>query len=484
VEPLTSLVQALGTIPVILTVLLSIITSAHVVLYKRDSRAAVGWVGLVWLAPVVGSALYALLGINRIRRQAAEQRSQRPFIGSGEIRRMLAPAERATLPEQVSHFHTLAELVDRVADRPLTAGNSVVPLIDGEEAYPEMIAAIEAAERSVALCTYIFDSDYAGRLFLDALERAVKRGVEVRVLIDTVGSRYSRPPIQRELKQRGVPHALFGRTLVPWRMPYMNLRIHRKILVADGRLAFTGGMNIRQGHLVARPSPNPTQDLQFRVEGPVVAQLMRTFCEDWAYTTHEHLNGEQWFPALAGAGRVAARAVNDGPDEDFEKARFVLLGALACAQKSVRIVTPYFLPDSSIITALDVTALRGVNVEIILPEENNLAIVQWASTAQLWQVLHRGARVFYARPPFDHSKLMLVDGGWSLFGSTNWDSRSLRLNFEIIVEAYDTALAAQLNEIIDAKLEGAREITADDVNGRSLPVKLRDGVARLAAPYL
>jgi len=176
--------------------------------------------------------------------------------------------------------------------------------------------------------------------------------------------------------------------------------------------------------------------------------------------------------------------VNDGPDEDFEKARFVLLGALACAQKSVRIVTPYFLPDSGIISALDVTALRGVRVEIILPEENNLAFVQWASTAQLWQVLHRGAHVFYARPPFDHSKVMLVDGGWSLFGSTNWDSRSLRLNFEIIVEAYDTALASKLNEIVDAKLEGAREVTADEVNGRSLPVKLRDGVARLAAPYL
>ena len=274
-EPLTSLIQALGTIPVILTVLLSVITSAHVVLYKRDSRAAVGWVGLVWLAPIVGSALYAMLGINRIRRQAAEQRAQRPFIGSGEIRRMLPPAERATLPEQVRHFHTLAELVDRVADRPLTAGNSVVPLIDGEEAYPEMIAAIDGAEHSVALCTYIFDNDYAGRIFLEALERAVRRGVEVRVLIDTVGSRYSRPPIQRELKHRGVPHALFGRTRVPWRMPYMNLRIHRKILVTDGRLAFTGGMNIREGHLVARPSHQPTQDLHFRVEGPVVAQLMQ-----------------------------------------------------------------------------------------------------------------------------------------------------------------------------------------------------------------
>jgi len=306
VEPLTSLIEALGTIPVVLTVLLSVITSAHVVLYKRDSRAAVGWVGLVWLAPVVGSALYALLGINRIRRQAAEQRAQ-SLLGSAEFPRLLTSTKSAPLPADVQQLHTLAELVDRVAGRPLTGGNAVAPLLDGDESFPRMIEAIDAAQRTVALSTYIFDSDYAGGLFVDALQRAVRRGVAVRVLIDTVGARYSRPYIVKELKHRGVPCARFGRTLLPWRMPYMNLRNHRKILIADGRVGFTGGINIREGHLLDRSPPSPVQDLHFQVEGPVVGQLMRTFAEDWAYTTHEQLGGEDWFPALEPVGGVPVR---------------------------------------------------------------------------------------------------------------------------------------------------------------------------------
>jgi cardiolipin synthase len=317
---------------------------------------------------------------------------------------------------------------------PLTTGNRVTPLQNGDEAYPAMLEAIDSASASIGLSTYIFDSDPAGAQFTDALDRAVRRGVDVRVLIDTVGARYSRPSITRELRRRNVPVALFGRTLMPWRMPYMNLRNHRKILVVDGTVGFTGGMNIRAGAVMKHPSPNQIQDLHFRLEGPVVEHLRDTFAHDWLFTTHEQLAGPGWRPELHSAGTVTARGIVDGPDEDLDKARFVFQGALACAQKRVRIVTPYFLPDAGLITALDVTALRGISVEIILPEVNNLAIVQWAATAQLWQVMHRGCKVYYTPPPFDHSKLMLVDDSWALFGSTNWDPRSLRLNFEFGVE--------------------------------------------------
>jgi len=476
---------AWGVVAVTLTVLLSVIASAHAVLYKRDSRAAVGWVGLIWLAPIVGPVLYVLLGVNRIKRLATEQRAQHPLLRSGEFP-TAQPRRRTSvaLPSPVRHLHTLAELVDRVAARPLTSGNAVRPLLNGDEAYPAMLEAIDAATRSIALSTYIFDNDHAGQLFLDALERAVRRRVEVRVLIDGVGARYSRPSIVKELRERNVPVALFGRTLLPWRMPYMNLRSHRKIMVVDGQVGFTGGMNIREGCLIERPAKSPVRDLQFRIEGPVVGHLMQTFAQDWVFTAHEQLTGWLWFPTLQEVGEVVARGVNDGPDEDFERARLVFLGALACAERSVRIVTPYFLPDAGLISALNVTALRGVDVQIIVPEKNNLVIVQWASTAQLWQVLLRGCHVFQTPPPFDHSKLMLVDDGWALFGSTNWDPRSLRLNFEFGVECYSTELTERLSRLVERKLEGARRIRLADVDGRALPVKLRDGVARLAAPYL
>lgn len=229
---------------------------------------------------------------------------------------------------------------------------------------------------------------------------------------------------------------------------------------------------------------HPIQDLHFRVEGPVVAHLQEAFAADWAFCTGELLQGERWFPAIAPAGAAPARGIADGPDEDFEKLRLTLLGALACARSSVLIVTPYFLPDAGLITVLNVTALRGVAVDIVLPEQNNLRLVQWAATALLWQVLERGCRVWLSPPPFDHSKLMVVDGTWALVGSANWDPRSLWLNFEFNLECYDPELAGRLGGMARAKIRRARQVTLEEVNGRGLVVKLRDGVARLLAPYL
>lgn len=466
-----------------LTIVLSLLASAHVVLHKRDSRAAVGWVGLIWLAPVVGAVLYVLFGVNRIQRRAAGYRAFR-HVASGLFE--LPPAARPApdLPATVQHLSSLARLVEQMTGRGLAEGNRITPLVNGDEAYPAMLQAIDGASDSLALSTYIFDNDGAGHLFVDALARAVRRGMAVRVLVDAVGARYSWPPIIRELKRRQVPVARFAPTLLPWRMPYMNLRNHRKLLLIDGRIGFTGGMNIREGHLLGLQPRAPIRDLQFRLEGPVVAHLMRVFAEDWAFTTGDELTGDRWFPLLQPAGKSAARGITDGPDEHFDTARYTLLGALACAHSSVTIVTPYFLPDSGLITALGVAAMRGVEVDIVLPERNNLVLVQWASTAQLWQVLQRGCRVWYTPPPFDHTKLMITDGVWTLFGSSNWDPRSLRLNFEFDVECYDPDVSAALQALVARKLARARRVTLKTVDGRSLPVRLRDGVARLAAPYL
>ncbi len=306
----------------------------------------------------------------------------------------------------------------------------------------------------------------------------------MRVLIDSAGARYSWPPITHKLRHIGVNTARFLPSLAPWRVATINLRNHRKSLVVDGKTAFTGGMNIRHGNVLADKPKGPVQDLHFRVGGPVVAQLQEAFANDWAFCTKEVLNGDIWFPQPGSCGNIIARVITDGPDGDFEKLRWTLLAALAEAQTSVQILTPYFLPDTTLISALNLAALRGVRVDIILPVKSNLPYVHWASRALWWQVLERGCRLWLTPPPFDHSKLMIVDGHWVLIGSANWDARSLRLNFELNVECYSRDLAHDLAAVIEKKLRGAREVTLAEVDERWLPAKLRDATARLFSPYL
>lgn len=459
--------------------------AGHAVIYKRDPRSAALWVGLIWMLPFLGALLYFALGVNRIRRRAVLLRGGRELFAGPPATARFEPEHLAELlPAEARHVESLARAGDRVLSRPLLAGNRIMPLINGDETYPRMLAAIRGAERSVTLATYIFDRDEVGRSFAAALGEAVRRGVAVRILIDATGTRYSWPSILGVLRREGVPHARFLRAFPVSRLLTMNLRNHRKLLVVDGKVGFTGGLNIRVGHWLSRQPAHPVQDLHFQVEGPVVAQLQEVFADDWQFTTGEVLRGADWFPPLSAVGPVLARGIADGPDEDFEKLRWLLLSALAVARRSVRVATPYFLPEPALISALNVAALRGVAVDILLPEKNNLPAVQWASRAHWWQVLERGCRLWLTPPPFDHSKLMVVDEAWLLVGSANWDPRSLRLNFEFNIECYDPALARQLIEIFEAKRARARQVTLEEVDARSLPARLRDGVARLFTPYL
>lgn len=460
--------------------LASLLASIHALLHKRDSRAATLWLGLIWLLPVLGPLFYLALGVNRIRRRALSLGVHKTL--GRPVPENLGESEH----EGAEHLKMLARVVSRVVAQPLVPGNQIQPLVNGDEAFPAMLAAIESAQKTISLSTYIFDNDSSGQQFAEALARAVKRRVEVRVLIDAAGLRYSWPPITRRLHRAKIHFARFLPTslLTPWRVATINLRNHRKILIVDGKTAFTGGINIRHGNVLAEKPKNPVQDLQFRIAGPVVTQLQEAFANDWAFTTREVLDGDAWFPDLAESDGVIARVITDGPDADFEKARLTLLAALAEAQTSIQIVTPYFLPDPALITALNLAALRGVRVDIILPAQNNLPFVHWASRALWWQVLERGCRLWLTPPPFDHSKLMIVDGHWVLFGSANWDTRSLRLNFELNVECYGRDFALRMESVIEQKLRPAREVTLAEVDGRPFLPKLRDAVARLFSPYL
>jgi cardiolipin synthase len=424
--------------------------------------------------PLVGTLLYFWIGINRVKRRALDLRGWQVRRPKGEGDPIPAGA------------HAALAISGRVNLDPLRKGNKIELLVNGEQAFPAMLGAIRDAKESISLETYIFDNDPAGREFAQALCEASERGVEVRILVDAVGARYSFPSIFRQLHGAHLKATRFMETLFPWRYHYSQLRNHRKLLVVDGQVGFLGGMNLRQGHLVTKaPAAAAIQDLHFRCLGPVVADLQHVFAADWEFASLERLEGPLWFPALAHhKGSSVARVLTDGPDADIGKLRWTLLGAISVARKSVRILTPYFVPDQALLDSLGIAALRGVRVEIVLPERNNVVLVQWASQALLWQLLERGIRVFATHAPFDHSKLFLVDDSWAMIGSANWDARSLRLNFELGLEIEDTSLVNELDATFARKRDAGREVTLEDVDSRPVWMRLRDGTARLFTPYL
>ena len=449
--------------------------SGHAIIYKRESRSASLWVIVIWVMPALGPILYLLMGVNRVQRRAARLRA-------AMVRHRSAEQIRAEDPG--THLAPVARLMNQVAERPLLAGNAIEDLVDGPQVYPAMLEAIESAQASIMLASYIFHGDGIGAQFVDALVRAVQRGVVVRVLVDDFDVRFSWSSAYKPLKSAGVPLGVFNPPLLPARLNAVHLRNHRKILVVDGALGFTGGMNIDRRYWRPDALAEASRDLHFRLRGPIVTQLAEVFADDWQFSTDEALRGEPWFRPLEPAGNALARCIDDGPDEGAERLRWAIVGGLTAAQRSVRVMTPYFIPDGSLITALSAAAMRGVEVDILLPAVSDLPHVHWAAFGQLWQVLERGCRVWVSTGPFDHSKLMVVDGAWTLLGSANWDARSLRLNFELNVECYSVEFGARMEGLVQARFNAARRVTMTDVDARPLPVKLRDGAARLFAPFL
>ena len=462
----------------VLVTLIGIACAIHALLNKREPRAALGWVGVCLLVPLLGGILYVLFGINRVharaRRLKQEDRHQpeldeTPAAGDGPV-----TGVTPTLSQ-------LVYLSGSLQGWPLTSGNRVAALHDGAQAYPAMLEAIGAATERVYLSSYIFD---AGLNFDEALAAAKQRGAEVRVLVDGIGELYSWPHISRRLRRLGITcHRFNPPSLLPPSLQ-VNLRNHRKILVVDGHTAFAGGMNIGRRHLVADDASAPEViDMHFHFEGPVAGQLEAAFLEDWERATSAPAPS---VPPLPGgpAGTSVCRVLTDGPGEEMDKLTMVLTGAVALARREILVMTPYFLPPRELLGAFVGAALRGVDVSIILPATNNLPPVHWATRRMLWELLNRGVRVYYQPGPFVHSKLFVVDGEYLQVGSANLDPRSLRLNFELAVEIYDRELAGAMAEHCREARRRGEEITLKGLDQRPLWQRLRDSVAWLLSPYL
>lgn len=457
----------------------------HNLLFKRDTRAALGWIMICLLVPYLGPLTYYLFGINRIERRArgikrgllavdyeiADHQSPLPLKqGQAEINKL-------------RNHSPLASIGFAVTGRSLVDSNHIVAYHNGDTAYPAMLQAIESASQCVYLSSYIFKYDAIGKQFIAALERANQRGLDVKVIVDGIGNLYSFRRSSTALRKAGIKVIKFlPPTLIPPSV-HINLRNHRKLLVVDNHLAYLGGMNIADENQQRVDRPRTVTDMHFSVSGPIVAQLTNLFEYDWHYAsgreaTNSDVNVSQ------PSGNMTCRLIPDGPDESLDALAVTIQTVISTATQRIAIMTPYFIPSREMLSAIQSAVIRGVDVKIILPLKSNLFYMQWANRNLLAELLNWGVSVRYQPAPFCHTKLLCVDQSYSLIGSANIDQRSLRLNFELGLEVFSTAFNNDLYAHIDDVFERSNKLSYAELSSRSVLVRLRDSLVSLLSPYL
>lgn len=450
------------------------VASIHILLFKSNSRSVVAWIALVMIFPLLGASLYWLLGINR-------HSSSSVYVpaSSGESENT-GVSEKNSLAKDCSAIEVVGQ---RVTQKSILAGNQIELLQDGEQAFPLMLKAIAEAKHEVLLTTYIFERDEVGRDFVSAMLEAKNRGVQVCVLLDDVGRRHSLPTILPMLRKAGIDTRSFNPLrLFPPNLG-INLRNHRKMVVVDQVVSFAGGMNIGARHLTGRLSKEQARDICFKFEGPMVLAMRELFHHDWCQSGGANLD----MPPAAqqpGHGQSRCRLIADGPDDELNRLTLTIIGVLSSAQRRVVVITPYFLPNARIVGALQAAALRGVDVNIVIPSRCNWPVVRWAMNHRIQQLLEVGVKLTEQPPPFVHSKCLLVDDAYALVGSANIDERSLRLNFELGVEIFDPRFCQELGRYAETCLRDAIEVEADRIEKRGSFARFRDALASLFEPYL
>lgn len=456
----------------------------HALVYKRDHRAALGWVGVIVLFPIAGPLLYFIFGINRIRSVARHFSGHYlPFLHFGYERADRHYVVNASDIE--SSLPAIMRVGKRVTHEPVSSGNCIELLYNGEAFFPRIVTAIDNAKQSVLLSSYLFSGRGIGKDVIQAMARAVNRGVTVRVIIDGTGALYSGKTALSGLRKAGVEVVEFmPLSLIPPSFG-INLRNHRKIAIIDGDTAFFGGINIDSRHMVDDPNNrHKTKDVHFLATGPVVQSLQKVFQRDWWMVTRQELQGLPSPREEDGSGSVCCRVIDDGPDENLDALAMTLLGVFAAAQESITIMTPYFVPNRELLSALQSASLRGVKVQVVIPQRSNLRFVDWATRNMLWELILWDVEVYAQPPPFAHTKLLTIDGNYVMAGSANMDSRSLRLNFELGVEMHDKALAELVSDHIQQTIAVSRRFTLSELDGRPIHYRLRDAFFWLFSSYL
>lgn len=468
--------------------------SLHCLHRRRNPGATILWIFVTWSFPFIGALVYLGFGVDRV-----PDRGQQKLLADERLLRARKD-ERRSSPQAywreckstrtASIFHTEFDraLDALIPEHPAHTCNKITPLITGDNAYPQMLGAIRNAKHHIHLQSFIIAGDATGKLFLNELAAKARAGIQVRVLYDRFGSTgalfkglFRRAQKTANLKVEGWTQAN------PLKRQFqINLRNHRKTLVVDGKTAFFGGINI-QSKNTTRPGKPPLRDYHFKVEGPLVQGLQYSFLCDWYFITGEspeHLLSENYFPAVERAGDITARLINTGPDSGCDIATQTFFNAITLAKKQILAVTPYFVPTVDILRALRAAALRGVDVRLIVPKENNHRYAGYAGKALYEDLLSAGAQIFERLPPFMHAKALIVDSEFSLVGTANLDERSLILNYETNVAVYDKHFANAMQLIIYEEILHSDEIRLNEWQRRPAYRRLIENLALLMSPVL
>lgn len=367
---------------------------------------------------------------------------------------------------------------------PLVAGNRIVNLENGDEIFPAMLDAIAGAERSITFETFVYWSGEIAERFTAALAERARAGVRVHVLLDWYGSEKLEGTLLDAMRDAGVEVERYNKPGI-FDLNELNNRTHRKLLVVDGRVGFTGGVGIADLWLGDAQDPEHWRDSHFRVEGPVVAQMQAAFLDNWMQSRSAVLHGEDYFPPLTEVGDVPAQMFASSPRGGADSARLMVLLSLAAARESILIGNAYFVPDDVMVASLVDAVERGVEVRILVPGEHiDTDVTRGASVARWGELLEAGVEIYEYAPTMYHTKLMIVDDAWVSVGSANFDNRSFRLNDEANLNCLDRDLAARLSRVFAADIARSHRMTHDEWVDRPWHRKLRENAAELLRSQL